>query len=135
MSTVPISKVVLHVLDLLDQVQIWVVSLLRIGLSAGFQIEGMLLASACSTSIIMGNVPLSLRISYPHPIVSLLEGLLFEQMHRYRVNSPMCGTKFYQSSFFACMAGLWNSLTNECFPPDYSLTAFKERVNKVLLLK
>ena len=43
--------------------------------------------------------------------------------------------KFYQSNFFPHTAALWNSLTNECFPPDYDLTAFKGRVNKFLLLK
>ena len=38
-----------------------------------------------------------------------------EQMHRRTVNSPMI--KFYQSSFFPCT----EALTNECFPPDYSI--------------
>ena len=40
----------------------------------------MLLVSACSTSITMGNVL-----------------LLTEQMHRHTVNYPMCRTNFYQS--------------------------------------
>ena len=57
------------------------------------------------------------------------------QMLRYTVNSPMCRTKFYQSSLFPRLEALWNSLTNECFPPDYDLTGFKGRVNKFLLLK
>ena len=36
-------------------------------------------------------------------------------------------TKFYQSSFFPCMVARWDFLTNECFPPDYDVTAFKGR--------
>ena len=56
-------------------------------------------------------------------------------MHRHTVNCPMCRTKFYQSIFFPCTTALRNSLTNECFPPDYDLIAFKGRVNKFLLLK
>ena len=51
-----------------------------------------------------------------------------EQMHRHTVNSPMCRTKYYQSNLFPRTAALWNSLANECFPPDYDLTAFKGRV-------
>ena len=63
-----------------------------------------------------------------------------EQMHRHTVNSPMSGTKFYQSGYYTSSfcprtASLWNSLTNECFPSDYDLRAFKGRVNKFLLLK
>ena len=60
----------------------------------------MLLAAACSTSITMGNVPLSLRIS-----CHLRNTRICEQVHRHTVDSPM-----------------WNSLTNESFPPDYDLT-------------
>ena len=57
-----------------------------------------------------------------------------EQIHRHTVNSPMCSpSKFYQSSLFPCTAALRNSLTNEYFPPDYDLTAFKGKV--FLLLK
>ena len=58
-----------------------------------------------------------------------------DQMYRHTFNSPMYRTKFYQSSFFPHTAALWNSLTIECFPPDYDLIAFKGRVNKFLLLK
>ena len=76
-----------------------------------------LLALACSTSVTMGNVPLSLRISYLSD-VSLLDALAF---------LSRCTAALWNS--------LWNSLTNECFPPDYDLTAFKGRVNKFLLLK
>ena len=45
-----------------------------------------------------------------------------EQIHRHTVNSPMCRTMFYQSSFFPHTAARWNSLVNECFLPDYLLT-------------
>ena len=62
-STVPISGVVLQGLDLLDRVQKQGVSLVGSGLSSDLQ-GGILLASPCSTSITMGNVPLSLQISY-----------------------------------------------------------------------
>ena len=74
-STVPISGrgggvPRSHGLDLLDRVQKRVVSLVISGLSSDLQ------ASACATSITMGNVPLSLRISYL-PNVSLLKHSLF----------------------------------------------------------
>ena len=86
----------------------------------------MLLASACSTSITMGNVP--------PKCVNVRSTRFSEQMH-HTINSLMCRTKVYQSSFFPCTTALLNSLSNECFPPDYNLTAFKGRVNKLLLLK
>ena len=56
------------------------------------------------------------------------------QMHLHMVNLPKCRTNFYESSFFPRTSALWNSLTNECFPPDYDLTTFKGRANKHLLL-
>ena len=64
-----------HGINLLDRVQNRVVSLVCSVFSANLQAchtGGMLLASACSTSITMGKVPLSLQISYL-PNVSLLE--------------------------------------------------------------
>ena len=61
-------------LDRLDRVQKQVVSLVGSGLSSDLQARGMLLASA--TSITMGNVPLSLWISYL-PNVLLVEALAF----------------------------------------------------------
>ena len=63
-----------HVLDLLDRVKKRVVSLVAdfLLICKPCHTGGMLLASACSTSITMGNVPLSLWISYL-PNVSLLE--------------------------------------------------------------
>ena len=102
-----------------------VVCLVGSGLSSDLQAlphRRMLLASACSTSITTGNVPLSLWILYL-PNVSLLKALVFS------------GTTFYQSSFFPRTAALWNSITNKCFLTDNDLTAFKGRVNKFLLLK
>ena len=71
----------------------------------------------------------------PPKLVTVRSTRFSEQMHRHTVNSPVCRTKFYQSSIFPRTAALWNSLTNECFPSDYDLTAFKGRVNKLLLLK
>ena len=74
----------------------------------------------------MGNVQLAYFVSPKHATV---------RSTRHTVNSRMCRTKFYQSSFFPCIEALWNSLTNERFPPDFDFTAFKGRVNKFLLLK
>ena len=102
-----------HRLDLPGQVQKWVVSLVGPGFSSDLQ------TLSHRRDITMGNVPLSLRISYL-PNMSLVEPLAC-----HTVNSPMCRTKFYQSSFFPRTVTLWNSLSNECFPPDYNLTAFK----------
>ena len=56
-----------------------------------------------------------------------------EQMHRHTLSLPKCRTGYYTSSFFPRTATIWNSLSNECFPTDYDLTAFKGRVNKFLL--
>ena len=60
---------------------------------------GMLLASACSTCINMGNVP-ELADLVPLKRTAVITTRFSEQMHRRTVNSPMCKTKFYQSSFF-----------------------------------
>ena len=71
----------------------------------------------------------------PHKRV-LVRGTRFSnQMHLHTVYLPKCRTNFYNSSFFPRTAALWNSLTNECFPPDYDHTTFKGRANKHLLLK
>ena len=61
----------------------------------------------------------------PPKCVAVVSTRFSEQMHRHTVNSPICRTKFYQSSFFPHTAPLWNSLNNKCFPPDSDLTAFK----------
>ena len=115
--------------------QKWVVSLVGSGLTAGLQVLSHRRHVSCLSLFyksIMGNVPLDLL---PPKRVTARITCFSEQMHRHTVNSPMCRTKLYQSSFFLCTAALWNSLTNECFPPDYDLTAFKRKVNKFLLLK
>ena len=108
-------------IDLLDRVQKRVVSLVGSGLSADLQ------ALSHST---MGNVPLSLRISYLSNVL-LLEALAFlNKCIVIQLILLRTGLSFINQAF-----SLWNSLTNEYFPPDYDLTAFKGRVNNFLLLK
>ena len=119
----------------LDRVQKRVVSLVGSGLSSDLQAHRRDVASLswfykyyygrCSSEL--ADLVL--------PNLSLLEALFSQHTHCHTVNSHMCRITFYQSSFFPCTAALWNSLTNECFPPYYDLTAFKGRVNKFLLLK
>ena len=89
----------------------------------------MLLASACSTSITMGNVPLSLRISQ----TCQLEALAFLSIVIQFI--LLCALlRFINQAFFLAWQPL-NFLTNECFQPDNNLTAFKGRVKKFMLLK
>ena len=81
-----------------------------------------------------GNCSSQLADLVPPERATVRSTCFSEQMHCHTVNSFMCRTKFYQSSFFRHKVALWNSLTNECFQPDYDLIAFKGRVNKFLLL-
>ena len=125
-----------HGLDLLDQVKKPVVSFVGSGLSANLQ--------ALSHRSDVASLSLYYKYYYGKcsseladliPVTLVIVLMHSEQMHRHTVNSPLCRTKFYQSSFFPHAEALWNSLTNEFFPPDYELTAFKVRVNKFLVLK
>ena len=127
-----------HELDLLDRMQKRVVSLVGSGLSSDFQ--------ALSHRRDVASLSLFYKYYYmkcfseitdlvPPKCVTVRSTLFSEQTHHHTVNSPMCRINFYQSTFFPRTAALWNSNTNECFPPDYHLTAFKGRVNKFLLLK
>ena len=75
-------------------------------------------ASACSASITMVNVP-EIADLITLKCVTVRSTPYSEQMHLHTVNSPMCRTTFYESSFFPYMAALRNSLTNECYPPYY----------------
>ena len=78
-STVPISEVMLQGL-------MGLIYLVGSGLSADLQAlphtRGMLLAPSCSTSITMGNVPLSLRITYL-PYFTVSSTHFSKQMHRH----------------------------------------------------
>ena len=89
-----------HGLDLLDRVQKRVVSSVGSGLSADLQ------ASACSPSITMGNVHLSLQISYL-PNMSLLEGLAFlSRCIMIQLILLCAGLSFINQAFFPCTAVL-----------------------------
>ena len=114
-----------HGLDLLDRVQKRVVSLVGSRFSSDLQ----------AMSNRMDFVSLSLFYKYyyrkctseladlvPPKRVTVRSARFSEQMHRHTVNSPMCRIKLYQSNIFPRTAALWNSRTNECFPPDYDLT-------------
>ena len=90
-----------HGLDLLDRVLKRVVRLISSGLSSDLQAlsHRMLLASACSTSF-MGNVPLSLWMSYLSK-VSLLEALAFLSRCIIIQLSLLCaGLSFINHPFF-----------------------------------
>ena len=137
-STVPISGVVLQGHDLLDRVQKRVVSLVGSVRSSDLQALSHR-RDVASLSLFYkyyyGKCSSELADLVPSKRVTVRSTCFSEQKQRHTVNSPVCRTKFYKSSFFPCTAAFWNSLTNECFPPDYDLKAFKVRVNKFLLLK
>ena len=125
-----------HGFDLLDRVQKRVVSLVGCGLTSDCQALSHR-RNVASLNLLYkyyyGKCSTELVNLVPLKHVTVRSTCFSEQMH-HTVNSPMCKTKFYQSSFLPHTAALWNSL-NECFPPDYDLTAFKGKVNKSLLLK
>ena len=114
-----------HRLDLLDRVQKQVVSLVGSGMSADLQALSHRRGVA-SLSLFYkyyyGKCSSELADLVPPKRATVRSTRFSERMHRHTVNSPMCRTKFYQSSFFPRKANLWKSLTNECFPPDYDLT-------------
>ena len=125
-------------LDLLDRVQKRVVNLVGPELSADLH--------ALSHRRDVASLSLFYKYYYrkcsseladlvPRKHVPVRSTRFSNQMHLHTVNLPKCRTNFYESSFFPRTAALWNSLTNECFPPDYDLTTFKGRANKHLLLK
>ena len=108
-----------HGLDLLVRVQKWVVSLVSSGLSCDLQ--------ALSHRRDVASLSLFYKYYYrkcsselvdlvPPKHVTVTSTHFPEQMHCHAVNSPMCCTKFYQSSFFPHTAALWNSLADESFP-------------------
>ena len=124
-----------HGLDLQDRMQKRVVSLVGSRLSAGLQVLSHSLS--LFYKYYYGKCNSELADLVPHKGVTVIvrsTGFSKKMLH-HTVNSPMCRTKFYQPSFSFSLAALWNSPTNECFPPDYDLTAFKGRANNFLLLK
>ena len=113
-STVPISGVVTprsHGLDLLDRVQVQVVSLLGSGLSSDLQ------ASSHRRYVTNEKCPSELADLVPPKRLNV-DALTFLSRCIVNINSPMY-------SFFPCTTSLCNSLINERFPPDYDLTPFK----------
>ena len=86
-------------LDLLERVQKRVASLVGSGLSSDLQ------------SLLHRRDVASLSLLYKYYYGKYsCELANLVPPNRITVNSPMCMTKFYQSSFFAYMAALWNSL-------------------------
>ena len=127
-----------HGLDLLDRVQKRLSSLVGSVLSADLQALSHR-RDVASLSLFYkyyyGKCSSELADLVPPKRVTVRSIRFSEQIHRHAVNSPMCRTNFYQSSFCTRTATIWNSLINECFPPDYDLAAFKGKVNKFMLLK
>ena len=56
-----------------------------------------------------------------------------DRLHDFSITMPKCYKDIYFSSSFPCTAGLWNSLSIECFPLTYNLNSFKSRINRYLL--
>ena len=56
-----------------------------------------------------------------------------DRLYNFSVNIPRCCKDVYVNSFFACTAGLWNSLPIEYFPLTYDLSVLKSRINRHLL--
>ena len=107
-----------HRPGMLDRVQKRVVSLVGSGLSACLQalLHGKDVASLCLFyNNYYGKCSSELADLVPSKRVTLRRTRFSEQMHRHTVISPMCRTKFYQSSFIPRTTTLFKSLTNECF--------------------
>ena len=115
-----------HGLYLLDRVQKRVVSL--VGSRLSFDLQALShRRDVASLSLFYkyyyGKCSSELADLVPPKHVTVRSTRFSKQLHRHTVNSLR--TKFYQPNFFPRTAALWNSLTNECFPTDYDLTAFK----------
>ena len=123
-------------LDLLDRVQKRVVNLVGKELCAGLLTlsHRRNVASLCLLyKYYYRKCSSELADLVPPKRVTVRSTRFSEQMHRHTLSLPKCRTGYYTSSFFPRTATIWNSLSNECFPTDYDLTAFKGRVNKFLL--
>ena len=123
-------------LDLLDRVQKRVVNLVGKELCAGLLTlpHRRNVASLCLLyKYYYRKCSSELADLAPPKRVTVRSTRFSEQMHRHTLSLPKCRTGYYTSSFFPRTATIWNSLSNECFPTDYDLTAFKGRVNKFLL--
>ena len=101
-------------LDLLDQVQKQEVGLVGSGLSSDLQALSHR-RDVASLSLFYkyyyGKCCSKLAHQVPPKRATVRSTRFSEQMHCHTINSPMCKTKFYQSSLFPCTATLWNSLT------------------------
>ena len=123
-------------LDILDRVQKRVVNLVGKELCAGLLTlsHRRNVASLCLLyKYYYRKCSSELADLVPPKRVTVRSTRFSEQMHRHTLSLPKCRTGYYTSSFFPRTATIWNSLSNECFPTDYDLTAFKGRVNKFLL--
>ena len=123
-------------LDLLDRVQKRVVNLVGKELCAGLHTlsHRRNVASLCLLyKYYYRKCSSELADLVPPKRVTVRSTRFSEQMHRHTLSLPKCRNGYYTSSFFPRTATIWNSLSNECFPTDYDLTAFKGRVNKFLL--
>ena len=52
--------------------------------------------------------------------------------HPYYLKLPRTRCRFHGNSFFPRTAGIWNTLSGECFPTEYNLGLFKSKINKFL---
>ena len=114
-------------LDLLDRVQKRVVNLVGYELSAALHTlsHRRNVASLCLFyKYYYRKCSSELADLVPPKRVTIRSTRYSERMHRHAVNCPRCRTKYYGSSFFPRTAAIWNSLSDECFPSDYDLTAF-----------
>ena len=57
----------------------------------------------------------------------------YDRLHDFSVTIPKCYKDIYVNSFFPRTAGLWNSLTKECFPLTYDISGFMSSINRHLL--
>ena len=123
-------------LDLLDRVQKRIVNLVGSELSANLQPLSHR-RDVASLSLFYkyyhGNCSSELADLVPPKRVSVRTTRFSERLHPHSVKPPRCRRNFYRYSFFPQTADLWNSLAEECFPPEYDLTTFKARVNQFLL--
>ena len=56
-----------------------------------------------------------------------------DRLQNFSFTIPRCYKNIYVDRLFPHTAGLWNSLSIECFPLTYDLSAFKSRINRHLL--
>ena len=123
-------------LNLLDRVQMHIVNLVGSDLSANLQPLSHrrdVVSLSLFYKYYHGNCSSELADLVPPKRVSVRTTHFSEWLHPHSVKPPRCRRNFYRYRFFPRTADLWNSLAEECFPPEYDLTTFKARVNQFLL--